>query len=94
MKEKRKNKGTRTNKRSKAEAPTSASSSKDVVQLPEAVAELVCGNVIDLSGASNFYRKKANVATLLEGFVELLPNSHFRYDEKRIFQRDSSVILA
>jgi hypothetical protein len=78
MKENRKNKRTRTNKRPKAEAPTSASSSKDVVQLPEAVAELLCGNVIDLSGASNFYRKKANVATLLEGFVEPLPNSHFR----------------
>jgi hypothetical protein len=27
---------------------------------------------------SKFYRKKANIATLLEGFVEPLPNSHFR----------------
>jgi hypothetical protein len=80
MKKKRKNRSATANKQPETEAPASSSSSKDVVQLPDVVAKLFRGNVIDLSGASKFYRKKANVATLLEGFVEPLPNSQFRLD--------------
>ena len=44
---------------------------------PAQIAHLVKGAVINLSGASDFYRKKAHVATLLADLVE--PLSNFRY---------------
>jgi hypothetical protein len=47
-------------------------------QLRPSVLNLVNGNVIDVSGASDFYKKKAEVATLLEDFVEPRPDSHYR----------------
>ena len=78
MKAKRKNKRTRSTNEPEAEIPTSQLSSKDGVRLPESVAKLIHGTIIDLSAASNFYRKRANVAALLEGFVEPLPSSRFR----------------
>lgn len=80
MKKKRNSKSSGKNKQPENEPPSS-SSSKGAVQLPEAVAKLLRGNVIDLSGASKFYKQKAHVATLLEGFVEPLPNFHFRLDK-------------
>ena len=55
--------------------------SQDGVQadrLPPKVRHLVNGTVINLSGASAFYKKKAEVATLLKDFVEPLPDSHYR----------------
>ena len=39
---------------------------------------LVSENVIDISGASGFYKKRAEVATLLQNFVEPRPNFHYR----------------
>jgi hypothetical protein len=44
---------------------------------PAQIARLVKGSVINLSGASDFYKKKAHVATLLADLVE--PLSNFRY---------------
>lgn len=55
--------------------------SQDGVQadrVPPEVRHLVNGTVINLAGASAFYRKKAEVATLLKDFVEPLPDSHYR----------------
>ena len=78
MQKKRKNKSTRAKKQPETRIPARSSGSEDVAQFPDAVAKLLRGNVIDLSGASKFYRQKANVAALLEGFVDRLPNSHFR----------------
>src|SRR4051794_21397337 len=80
MKKKRNSKSTGKNKKPENEPASFSSSRKGTVQLPEAVAKLMRGNVIDLSGASKFYKQKANVATLLDGFVEPLPNSCFRLD--------------
>jgi hypothetical protein len=47
-------------------------------RLPPQVRHLVNGTVINLSGASAFYKKKAEVVTLLRDFVEALPDSHYR----------------
>lgn len=55
--------------------------SQDGVQadrVPPEVRHLVNGTVINLAGASAFYKKKAEVATLLKDFVEPLPDSHYR----------------
>jgi len=78
MQKKRKNKSTRVKKQPDTGIRARSSSSEDEIQFLEPVAKLLRGNVIDLSGASKFYLRRANVATLLEGFVEPLPNSHFR----------------
>jgi hypothetical protein len=51
---------------------------EDGVQWPSAVKDLIRGGVINLSSASDFYKKKAEVAELLRDFVESLPNSHYR----------------
>jgi hypothetical protein len=51
---------------------------------PAQIAHLVHGSVINLSGASDFYKKKAHVAaTVLVDLVE--PLSNFRYRLKRDF---------
>jgi hypothetical protein len=50
------------------------------IQLPEEVRPFVKENFIDISGASVFYKRKAQVATLLKGFVEAQPDSRFRLD--------------
>jgi hypothetical protein len=55
----------------------------EAARLPPSVQNLVSGSVIDVSGASDFYKKKAEVATLLENFIELHP--HFRYRLKNGF---------
>jgi len=66
-----------------------------VDRVPPAVRDLICGNVINLSGASDFYKKRAEVATLLRDFVEAQPNSCFllknRFD--RHFLVNLPVIL-
>jgi hypothetical protein len=64
------------NKRGKA-APT-AQDGVEAAQLPPSVQNLARGCVIDVSGASDFYKKKAAVAALLEDFVEPLPSFHYR----------------
>jgi hypothetical protein len=46
--------------------------------LPENVRRLIRGKVIDLSGASNFFKKRAEAASSLQGFVEPLHNFHYR----------------
>jgi hypothetical protein len=51
---------------------------QDGVQWPPAVKDLIRGSVINLSAASDFHKKKAEVATLLQDFVEPLPNCHYR----------------
>jgi hypothetical protein len=50
----------------------------EYAQLPPSFLNLINGNVIDVSGASDFYKKKAEVANLLENFVERCPDSHYR----------------
>ena len=45
---------------------------------PENVRRLVRGNIVDLSGASSFFRKRAEAATSLKGYVEPLRNFHYR----------------
>jgi hypothetical protein len=47
-------------------------------RIPAEVQPLIKDNVIDISGASGFFKKKAKVSTLLKGFVEALPDSQFR----------------
>jgi len=47
-------------------------------RLPSSLHNLVSENVIDISGASGFYKKRAEVATLLQNFVEPRPNFHYR----------------
>lgn len=49
-------------------------------RVPAEVQPLIRENIIDISGASNFFKKKAGVATLLKGFVEALPDSQFRLE--------------
>jgi hypothetical protein len=51
---------------------------QDDVQWPSAVKDLIRGSVINLSAASDFYKKKAEVAALLPDFVEPLPNCQYR----------------
>ena len=51
--------------------------------VPAQIAHLVQRSVINLSGASDFYKKKAHVATLLVDLVE--PLSNFRYRLKGDF---------
>jgi hypothetical protein len=46
---------------------------------PAQIAHLVRGSVINLSGASDFYKKKAHVATLLADLVEPLSNCRYRF---------------
>jgi hypothetical protein len=43
---------------------------------------LVDGNIINLSGASEFYKKKAATAEVLQDFVEPLRDSHYRLKNK------------
>jgi hypothetical protein len=48
-------------------------------KLPPQVKNLITANgVIDLSTASDFYKKKAEVTALLDGFVEQLPDFRYR----------------
>src|SRR5262245_29715652 len=44
---------------------------------PAAVLKLIKGNTIDISSASDFYKRRAEVATLLEHFVERRPDVHY-----------------
>jgi hypothetical protein len=46
--------------------------------LPATIKNLIEGGVISLAGASAFYKKKAEVATLLEDDVEPLPDCRYR----------------
>jgi hypothetical protein len=43
-------------------------------RLSSSLKDLIRGSVIDVSGASDFYKKKAEVAVLLQDFVEPLAN--------------------
>lgn len=70
------------NKRGKS-APTTSQAGVEAARLPPSLQNLVSGSVIDVSGASDFYKKKADVATLLEDFVE--PHPHFHYRLKNGF---------
>jgi hypothetical protein len=63
-----------TNKRAKSDKMANEAVSR-AKRLPAEVQPLIRKNIIDLSGASHFFKKKAGVATLLKGFVEALPNS-------------------
>jgi hypothetical protein len=54
-------------------------------ELPPSVLSLINGSIIDISEASDFYKKKAEVATLLPDFVE--KGSEFRYKLKNQFDR-------
>src|ERR1700690_2286400 len=49
-------------------------------QVPAEVQPFIKENIIDISGASDFFKRKARVATLLKGFVEVLPDSRFRLE--------------
>ena len=53
-------------------------------ELPKSVRPFVSRTVLDLSTASDFYKKRADVATLLEGFVIRLPK--FCYQLKNDFE--------
>jgi hypothetical protein len=68
-----------TNKRAKSDKMANEAVSR-AKRLPAEVQPLIRKNIIDLSGASHFFKKKAGVATLLKGFVEALPNSQFRLE--------------
>lgn len=46
--------------------------------MPSSVKDLIKECVLNVSGASEFYKKKAAVAALLHDFVEPLPNFHYR----------------
>lgn len=50
-------------------------------QIPAEVQPLIRENIIDISGASDFFKKRAEVSTLLKGFVEALPDSQFRLED-------------
>jgi hypothetical protein len=47
-------------------------------RLSSSLKDLIRGSVIDVSGASDFYKKKAEVAALLQDFVEPLANFQYR----------------
>jgi hypothetical protein len=47
-------------------------------RLPPSIAALIADNTVHLSGASEFFKKRAETATLLRDFVEALPNSSYR----------------
>lgn len=59
---------------------------------PASLLKLINGNTIDISAASDFYKRKAEVATLLRDFVERAPR--FRYVLKNNFDRYFSVNLS
>ena len=52
-------------------------------EIPPSVLRLIKGSTIDISEASDFYKKRAEVATLLRDFVER--SSEFRYKLKNEF---------
>ena len=54
-------------------------------QLPPSILGLIDENTVSLSGASKFFRKRAETAALLRDFVEALPN--FSYRLKNEFDR-------
>jgi hypothetical protein len=62
----------------KAAEPRLEQKGAEAVCIAVAFKNLIDGSVINLSGASEFYKRKAESATLLQDFVELLPNSHYR----------------
>jgi hypothetical protein len=72
-------KGNNTIDRSKKKAPDSQLPA-DVAQnqLPPSILALIDENTLYLSGASEFFRKKAETAALLQDFVEAFPNSSYR----------------
>jgi hypothetical protein len=49
-------------------------------QVPAEVQPFIKENIIDISGASLFFKRKARLATLLKGFVQALPGSRFRLE--------------
>jgi|ERR1022692_904176 hypothetical protein len=68
-------------KKSGAKARGVASQSRlTAIQVPAEVQPFIKENIIDISGASNFFKRKARVVTLLKGFVEALPDSRFRLE--------------
>jgi len=64
-------------------------------RVPAEVQRLIRKNIVDISGASKFFKTKANVAVLLKGFVEALPNSQFRLleDFNVFFHNNLAVVL-
>src|SRR6266567_5399228 len=51
-------------------------------RLPPSIQKLVRGSVIDISGASDFYKKRAEVATVLQNHVEVHPSFHYALKNK------------
>jgi len=64
-------------KRSRGSAPKNYQDGAQDEEVPQQVRHLVQGSVLDLSGASDFYRKRADVATMLKD-VELIPPAGYR----------------
>jgi hypothetical protein len=65
--------------RLKTRTPDSPSPSSVIDgRLPPSIAALIGENTVHLSGASDFFRKRADIATLLRDFVEELPNFSYR----------------
>lgn len=48
--------------------------------IPAEIQPRIKKNIIDISEASNFFKRRAQVATLLKGFVEALPGFRFRLE--------------
>src|SRR5947209_6169854 len=58
-------------------APPPSSGAQDV-RLPPSIVGSTGENTVQLSGASEFFRKRAESAPLLVDFVEALPNCSYR----------------
>jgi hypothetical protein len=73
----------------KKKQPDTSSTNPSVIgktrELPPSVLRLINGSIIDISEASDFYKKRADVATVLPNFVER--RSEFRYKLKNQFDR-------
>jgi hypothetical protein len=67
----------RENRKQADKSPSGVSSIKKTRELPPSVRRFIKGSTIDISNASDFYRKRAEVATLLRDFVEPQPNSSY-----------------
>ncbi len=67
----------RENRKQPVTSPSGASSITKTREIPPSVLRFIKGSIIDISEASDFYRKRAEVATLLRDFVEPRPNSSY-----------------
>jgi len=72
-------KADKTNEKTKASQPDQPPyGTKADERLPASISTLIGENILHLSGASNFFKKRADAAVLLRDFVEPLPNSCYR----------------